>query len=66
LVLFSAVAWTLSAFPAQAAPKAIRFGRLLGLDGRLVANATVLADVSVVVNRVRWVMKDGAVVVDRR
>jgi imidazolonepropionase-like amidohydrolase len=44
LVLLGAVAWALGVTPALAAPKALRFGRVLGPDGRLVANATVLVD----------------------
>ena len=44
VVLLSAVAWSLAASPTLAAPKAIRFGKLLGPDGRLLPNATVIVE----------------------
>jgi len=44
VALLSALTWTLAATTALAAPKAIRFRKLLAPDGRLVSNATIIVE----------------------
>lgn len=44
VVLLWALGCSLAALPTEAAPKVLRFGKLLGPDGRLLANATVIVE----------------------
>jgi hypothetical protein len=72
LLLFGLSLGSLHAGPAVASSKAIRFGKLWDARGRdwtpaiVIVEGDPLADINVVVDKVRWVMKGGAVVVDRR